>query len=222
MASPRHSQPLAPSTSTLSAERLQMMSDTYRLLAMTLLFSAAMAAVAIQLQVPYLGLWMLIPYFVLLFIVQAKQDKPSGLIWTFLFTGWLGFSMGPIVNFYLATANGTSTVLSALAATGLTFLGASLAGRLMPAVMSRIYGMLALAILVAFVVALANALFFAMPALSLFLSGAFAVLSTLVIASVTGRIVRGEETSYIVATVTIFVMLWNLFSFFLQIFANRE
>lgn len=209
-------------SSALSPARAQVLSDTYRLLAITLLFSAAMAWLAMAIRAPYMGLWMLLPYFALLFMVQIKQNKPSGILWTFAFTGWLGFSMGPIINYYLSQSAGPTLIINALSATGLTFLAASMAGRYKPALMSSLFGLAAIGILIAFVVSLLNVLFFASAAAQVWLSGIFAVLSTLLIAGMTGRIVRGEETNYIAATVLIFVMVWNLFMFFLQFFGNRD
>lgn len=207
-------------TAPVSQAQHQVMRDTYRLLSVTLLFSAAMAFISMSAGVPYLGLWMLLPYFVLLFMVERNRNKPAGVIWTFALTGWLGFSIGPILAYY-TQVNGYGPVINALAATGLTFMAMSALGRAAPNFMVRIYGVIAVAMLVVFVLSLVSVLFLGMAGSQVILSGIFAFLAAMMIAATTAYIIKGGETSYVSATVTLFVMLYNLFLFFLQFFNRR-
>lgn len=201
-------------------QQQQVLRDTYRLLSMTLLFSAAVAAISMQMTFPYLGLWTLLPYFFLLFMVERNRHKPSGVIWTFVLTGWLGLTAGPILSYYVEL-NGYGPVLNAVGATGLTFLSMSALGRAAPRLMSGMYGAICVAMLVVFVIGLLNILVFGMAIDHILISGAFAVLAALMISATTAYIIKGGETSYISATVTLYVMIWNLFMFFLQFFNRR-
>lgn len=207
-------------TAPVAKAQHQVLRDTYRLLAMTLLFSAGVAAVSMQIGFPHLGLWFLLPYFGLLFMVERNRNKPAGVLWTFAFTGWMGLTAGPIISFY-TQANGYGPMLNALGATGLTFLSMSALGRAAPAFMMKISGVVSVAILVVFLLSLANILLFGMAIDQILLSGVFAFLAALIIASTTAFIIKGGETSYISATVTLYVMIWNLFLFFLQFFNRR-
>src|SRR5512145_2781205 len=86
----------------------KVLRNTYLLLGATLAFSAAMAGVAMAIDFPYLGLWMLLPYAAFLFAVYKTQNSSWGLVWTFALTGWLGLTLGPILDFYLkALPNGS-------------------------------------------------------------------------------------------------------------------
>ena len=88
------------SSTALDASAVKVLRNTYALLAMTLLFSAFTAVVSMQMQVPYLGLWTLLPYFVLLFLIEKNKNSGAGIALVFALTGWMGFSMGPILNYY--------------------------------------------------------------------------------------------------------------------------
>ena len=74
---------------------------------MTLLFSAGMAGVAMAIDAPYMGWIPLIVAFALLFAINKFKNSSVGIALVFLFTGILGFSLGPILNYYLATQGGT-------------------------------------------------------------------------------------------------------------------
>ena len=103
----------------------KVLRNTYLLLSMTLLFSAAMAGVAVATNAPYMGWLPLIISFGLLFAISKMRNSSWGIVLVFAFTGILGFSVGPIVNFYMQTAGGSQTVLTALSLTGVIFLSLS-------------------------------------------------------------------------------------------------
>jgi modulator of FtsH protease len=111
-------------SNVLPEEVSKVLRNTYALLAMTVLFSAITAGVAMALNVPFMGLWTLLPYFLFLYMTEKNKNNASGLIWVFALTGWLGFSIGPIVSYYLQTS-GSEPVLLALGGTALIFFACS-------------------------------------------------------------------------------------------------
>ena len=199
----------------VDASAVKVLRNTYALLAMTLLFSAVTAAVAMAMEVPYLGLWTLLPYFVLLFLVEKNKNSASGLLWVFALTGWLGFTLGPILNHYVGVS-GFAPVLTALGGTALIFMGLSAYVLTTRRDFGFATGFLMTGILVAFVAAIAN-YFLQIAALSLVVSCMFLFLSSGIILWQTSQIVHGGERNYISATVTLYVMIYNLFATLLQL-----
>ena len=198
----------------LTADAVSVLRSTYALLSMTVMFSALTAGAAMALNVPYLGLWMLLPYFALLFMVSKTQESTAGLFWTFALTGWLGFSIGPILNYYVGVS-GYGPILLSLAGTGAIFMTLSGVMLVTRKDMSGMTGFLMTGILVAFIAAIANA-FLNIQGLGLAVSVVFLVLSSALIMWQTSRIIHGGERNYISATVTLYVMLYNIFSVLLS------
>ena len=198
--------------------------NTYLLLAMTLAFSALTAAAAMAMNLPHPGLVItLVGYFGLLFLTTKFRDRALGLAFVFALTGFMGYTLGPILKLYLGMPNGPQLVMTALGATGAVFLalsGYSLTSR---KDFSFIGGFLLVGILVAFLAGL-GAIFFDMPGLSLAVSAMFVLLMSGLILYETSNIIHGGETNYIMATVTLYVSIFNLFTSLLHLlgFANRE
>ena len=194
---------------TLTTNRL--IRNTYTLLALTLTFSAVMAGVAMIFQLPVFSPWItLIGYFGLLFLTTKFRNSGMGIVCVFALTGFMGITLGPILSFYLATPNGSQLVMQALGATAFIFFALSAYVLISRKDFSFMAGFLFVGILVAFLAGLA-ALFFNMPALSLAVSAAFVLLASGLILYQTSAIVHGGETNYIMATVTLYVSLYNLF-----------
>ncbi|MGD9661442.1 MAG: Bax inhibitor-1/YccA family protein [Porticoccaceae bacterium] len=208
-------------TSTaLSADVSKVLRNTYALLAMTVLFSAITAGVAMALNVPYLGLWTLLPYFLCLWMTEKNKNNASGLLWVFALTGWLGFSIGPIISYYLKTS-GAEPVLTALGGTALIFFACSgyvLTTRKNLGFMS---GFLITGLVVAFVAAIAN-VFLQIQGLSLAISCMFLVICSGLLMWQTSEIIHGGERNYISATVTLFVMIYNIFSSLLHLLGMSD
>ncbi len=195
----------------------KVLRNTYALLAMTLLFSGVMAGVAIVTNAPPLH-WLVTlgGYFGLLFLTQALRNSAWGLLSVFALTGFMGFTLGPIINMYLGLPNGGELVMTALGGTGVIFLGLSGYALTTRKDFSFLGGMLMVGILVAFVASL-GAIFFQMPALSLAVSAMFILLMSGLILYQTSAIIHGGETNYIMATVTLYITIYNLFLSLLQI-----
>ncbi|MDG1200301.1 MAG: Bax inhibitor-1/YccA family protein [Porticoccaceae bacterium] len=194
----------------------KVLKNTYFLLSLTLAFSAIMAGVSMAMNAPYFGLWTLLPYVLCLWMTEKNKNNASGIIWVFALTGWMGFTLGPILNMFLAV-RGAEPIMMALGSTALIFFASSAYVLTTRKNLSFMTGFLMTGMLVAFVAAIAN-YFLEIPALSLTVSAVFALLSTALIMWQTSAIIHGGERNYISATVTLFVMLYNLFVSLLQIF----
>lgn len=191
--------------------------NTYLLLSGTLLFSALTAGISVLLKLPSPGILLtLAGYFGLLFLTSKLRDSAFGLISVFALTGFMGYTLGPIINNYLSLPNGGQIVMTAMAATGTLFIGLSGYALTTRKDFSFIGGFLMTGILVAFLVGL-GAMFFDMPGLSLAVSAMFVLLMSGLILYETSHIIHGGETNYIMATVTLFVSIFNLFTSLLHL-----
>ncbi len=202
-------------SSTLATNKV--IRNTYTLLSMTLLFSALTAGVSLALNLPHPGLLItLAGYFGLLFLTAKFRDSALGLAFVFALTGFMGYTLGPILNAYLALPNGGQVVMTAMAATGAIFLGLSGYALTSRKDFSFMGGFLMVGILVAFLAGL-GAVFFEMPALSLAVSAMFVLLMAGLILYQTSELIHGGETNYIMATVTLYVSIFNLFTSLLHL-----
>lgn len=194
----------------------KVLKNTYALLALTLLFSAVTAGISMMMNVPHFGLFTLVGYFALLFLTAKFRDSSLGLLFVFLLTGFMGLTLGPILNMYLATSNGSQLVMTALGGTGAIFL--ALSGYVLTTRkdFSFMGGFLFVGIMVAFLAGL-GAMIFSMPILSLAVSGMFILLMSGMILYQTSEIIHGGETNYIMATVSLYISIYNLFLSLLQI-----
>ena len=186
--------------------------NTYTLLSMTLLFSALTAGVSMMLNLPHPGILLTLGgYFGLLFLTAKFRNSSLGIAFVFALTGFMGYTLGPILNSYLALPNGGQLVMTAMGATGAIFLGLSGYALTTRKDFSFMGGFLMVAILVAFLAGL-GAVLFEMPALSLAVSSMFVLLMAGLILYETSNIIHGGETNYVMATVTLYVSIFNLFT----------
>jgi len=203
----------------------KLIRNTYTLLAMTLLFSAATAGVSIALNLPHPGLVLtLVGYFGLLFLTHKFQNSAWGLVSIFALTGFMGLTLGPIINMYLGLPNGGQLVMTAMGGTGAIFLGLSGYALTTRKDFSFMGGFLMVGILVAFLIMLAAAIF-TMPMVALAMSAMFILLMSGFILFQTSQLVHGGETNYILATVSLYVSIYNLFLSLLHIlsaFSGRD
>ena len=209
----------APAGGVLATNKV--LRNTYMLLAMTLGFAAAMAVVAMQLEVGRPNLIvMLAGFFGLLFLVHKTAHSAFGLVSVFLFTGFLGFTLGPIISMYMQIAPGA--VPQALALTAFTFLGLSGYALTTKRDLSFLRGFVAAGVMILLgILAIYVVMYLmgsTMPAgISLAISGFVVLLMSAIILYQTSEIVHGGETNYILATTTLFVSLYNLFTSLLHL-----
>ncbi len=191
--------------------------NTYMLLSMTLLFSALSAGASMALSLPHPGLLLTLGgYFGLLFLTAKFRDRALGLAFVFALTGFMGYTLGPILSAYLAMPNGGQVVMTAMGGTGAIFFGLSGHALTTRKDFSFMGSFLIAGILVAFLAGL-GAVFFEMPGLSLAVSSMFVLLMAGLILYETSNIIHGGETNYIMATVTLYVSIFNLFTSLLHI-----
>lgn len=192
--------------------------NTYTLLSMTLLFSAFTAGLAMVLELPHPGLLItLVGYFGLLFLTAKLRNSVWGLASVFALTGFMGLTLGPILNAYLAAfGNGSQLIMMAMGGTGVIFLGLSGYALTTRKDFSFMGGFLMAGILVAFLAGLA-AVLFTLPGLALAVSSIFIVLMAGLILYQTSEIIHGGETNYIMATVSLYVSIFNLFTSLLHL-----
>lgn len=202
--------------SVLSTNKL--IKNTYTLLSMTLLFSAAMAGISIALKLPHPGIIItLVGYIGLLFLTYKLKNSGWGLLSVFGLTGFMGLTLGPIISAYLGLPNGGQVVMSAMGATSVLFLGLSSYALTTRKDFSYMGGFLFVGVMVAFLTGL-GAFFFEMPMLALAVSAMFVLLASGLILYETSQIIHGGETNYILATVSLYVSIYNLFTSLLHIF----
>jgi modulator of FtsH protease len=207
----RYPSSVASTTSTSALSTNKVLRNTYLLLGATLLFSALTAGLAMAINAPPMGLFTILIYFGLLFAVSATRNSAWGIFWTFALTGFLGFTLGPIIELYIrALPNGSQIVMTALGTTAVSFLGLSAYAIKSGRDFSFMGGFLTIGAIGAFVLGLI-AIFFHLPTLSLVVSGLFVIVSGGIMLYQTSEIVRGGETNYISATITLYVSLYNMF-----------
>ena len=206
------------STSVLSTNKV--IRNTYMLLSLTLLFSAVMAAVSMSVGISQtaslfctLGaiglLWFVLPRF---------ENSAGGLVVVFAFAGLMGLGLGPLISYYLAAPGGAKIVTTALGGTGAIFLGLSGYALTTRKDFSFMGGFLFVGILVAFLAGL-GALIFSLPTLSLAVSAMFILLMSGYILFQTSAMIHGGETNYIMATISLYIAIYNLFLSLLNILA---
>ena len=199
-------------------ETNKVLKNTYLLLAATLLFSAATAGVAMFANMPPLNPFIVLAgYFGLLFVTVKTRNSAMGLVSVFALTGFMGLTLGPIISLYLTMLpNGSQVVMTALGTTGAMFVGLSAYAVKSQRDFSFLGGFLFVGILGAFLLGI-FAYLFSMPMLSLAVSGMFVIAMAGLILWQTSEIVRGGETNYIMATVTLYVSIYNLFTSLLHL-----
>lgn len=211
-------------TSVISTHKV--LRNTYLLLGMTFLFSAFTAYLAYATGArPMNPLLMIVGVYGLMFLTQSLRNSIWGLVSAFAFTGFLGYTLGPLLSFYtVAFSNGPQLIATALGGTGMIFF--ALSGYVLTTRkdFSFLGGFLFVGTMVILLAMIAG-IFFHTPALQLIISAAFILLSSGLILFQTSEIIHGGETNYISATVGLYVSIYNLFVSLLNIlgaFSGRD
>lgn len=196
----------------------KLLRNTYSLLAMTLLFSALTGGVSMALDVGHgLGLVSsLVAMGLIWFVLPRTANSAAGLGVVFAITGLLGFGLGPMLNQYLKLSNGTELVTMALGGTGVIFLGLSAYVLTTRRDFSFMGGFLFVGMLVVLAASLVN-IFLQMPLMSMVIPGAVVLLMSGFILFDTSRIINGGETNYVMATISLYLNIFNLFVSLLQL-----
>ncbi len=196
----------------------KVLRNTYGLLAMTLAFSAVTAYVSQQMHVGYPNIFVvLIGFYGLFFLTTKLRDSAWGLVSTFALTGFMGYLLGPILNRYLHMQGGAEVVSSAFAMTALVFGGLSAYVLITRKDMSFLGGFITAGFFVLLGATVAG-MFFQISGLQLAISAGFVLFSSACILFQTSAIIQGGERNYIMATISLYVSIYNLFVSLLQLF----
>ena len=188
----------------------KVLRNSYFLLGLTMAFSAVVAYISMSLNLPYPNLIvLLVGFYGLLFVTNRLANSAWGILAAFAFTGFMGYTIGPILNMYVARGM-EDLIMLAFAGTAIVFFACSAYVLTTKKDMS----FLSTAIFSLFIVLLLGivaSFFFQIPALAVGISALFVVFSTMTILYETSNIIHGGETNYIRATVSIYVSIYNLF-----------
>ena len=191
--------------------------NTYILLSLSLLFSAAMAGVSMVLNVPPMGFLTILVYFGLLMLVNTFRNSSIGILCVFALTGFLGFTLGPILNSVIrGYANGSQIVLTSLGGTGVIFMTLSAYALKTRTNFNYLGGFLSCVAMVLFITMIVG-LFVHIPAIHLFMSAAAMLFASGIILYETSNIIHNGETNYIMATVSLYLAIYNMFISLIQI-----
>ena len=197
----------------------KVLRNTYFLLGLTMAFSAVVAYISMSLNLPYPNLIvLLVGFYGLLFVTNRLANSAWGILAAFAFTGFMGYTIGPILNMYVARGM-EDLIMLAFAGTAIVFFACSAYVLTTKKDMS----FLSTAIFSLFIVLLLGivaSFFFQIPALAVGISALFVVFSTMTILYETSNIIHGGETNYIRATVSIYVSIYNLFISLLRLLSN--
>lgn len=201
-------------------ETNRVLKNTYMLLSMTLLFSAMTAGLAMFLGLSYgVGMMMTLAAVGLIwFVLPRTANSTSGIYTVFAVTGLLGAGLGPILNYYLAMSNGPSIVMQAMGGTAIVFFGLSGYALTTRKDFSYMAGFLVVGLLLAIVAGIVN-FFLGIPAVSLALSAAIVLIMSGFILFHTSAIINGGERNYIIATINLYMAIYNLFTSMLHLLA---
>lgn len=190
----------------------KVLKNTYALLSATLFFSVIMALVSMAIEPPRsIGLFTMLGAMGLIWFALPRTANSSKGLWVvFGITGLLGFGIGPMLNSYLEMSNGGQIVATAFSGTGLIFLGLSGYALTSKKDFSFMAGFLMVGLVIV-VVAMIGNIFFQIPALSLAISAAVILIMSGFILYDTSAIIRGEQTNYIIATVGMYLSIFNIF-----------
>ncbi len=209
---------------TVRSESSTVLRNTYGLLALTLAFSGVVAYFSQQMNMPHPGMMLtLVGFYGLFFLTMKLRNSGWGLLTTFALTGFMGYTLGPILNMYMGLPNGGSVISSAFAMTAFVFTGLSAFVLITRKDMSFLSGFITVGFFVLLAAMIAG-LIFNISGLQLAISAGFVLFSSAVILFQTSSIINGGERNYIMATITLYVSIYNMFLSLLSIlgFASRD
>jgi modulator of FtsH protease len=207
----------------VSGDSQRVLRNTYLLLALSLVPTAIGAAIGYNLDFsfmrssPILSAVAVMGVFYL-WIFGIEKNRTSGLGVGLLlgFTLFLGLLLGPLFQSVLGLSNGVQLVMMAAGGTAAAFFGLAGVASVAKRDFSWLGGFMTVGFIVIMLAVVAN-IFLQIPLLSLVLLGAFILFSSAAILWQVNQIVRGGETSYVSATLTLYVAIYNIFSSLLQL-----
>ena len=204
------------STSAIATNKV--LRNTYLLLSMTLLFSGFTAALSMLMNTPPMTYLISVigGMVIAMFVLPRFANSPAGIGIVFLITGMLGFGLGPVLSMYASLPNGGNIITLSLGGTGVIFMGLSAYALTTKKDFSFLGGFLMVGFLLVLLAALAN-IFLQIPAMSLMISAVVIMIMSGFILYDTSRIIHGGETNYVLATIGLYMTIFNIFISLLQI-----
>ncbi|MBM3391055.1 MAG: Bax inhibitor-1/YccA family protein [Betaproteobacteria bacterium] len=201
----------------LAIQQNRVLRNTYTLLALSLLPTAVGALVGVQLNFAFMAGSPIISFLLFLAVawgfmwgIGKAKNSGFGVILLLGFTFLMGIMLGPILQVSLGFRNGGALIATAAAGTSIIFL--TLAG--IATVTKKDFGFMGkflfVGVILLLVAMLAN-IFLQIPALSLTISAIAVLIFSAYILYDVSRIVTGGEDNYIVATLSIYLDIYNLF-----------
>lgn len=205
-----------------ASETNKVLKNTYFLLAMTLAFSAVTAGIAMTMDLPrFTGLICSLIGLGMLFIIQKKANSASAIGLVFAFTGIMGFGLGPLLSHYAAMPNGGMLITQALGSTALIFFGLSAYALTTKKDFSFMGGFLMVGLVVVIISSIVN-IFIGSSVMFMVINAAVVLIMSGLILFDTSRIINGGETNYVLATVSLYLNIYNLFTSLLALFGSSD
>ena len=201
----------------------RVLRNAYLLLGITLLPTIAGAFVgALFPLMAALGWMSFVVFLATMFGLQAmvirNRNNTAGIGWLLVFTFVMGYFIGPLLGYVVGLSNGVKII--GMAAGGTAALFFILAGYATATKRNfaspSIFTMLFTGMWMLFIIGMLGS-FLAIPGLQLAVSALFMVIASGFIIYTINNVVRGGETNYILVTMTLYIMLLNLFQSLLHI-----
>ncbi|TAK66191.1 MAG: BAX inhibitor (BI)-1/YccA family protein [Betaproteobacteria bacterium] len=210
-------------TQDFALRQHRVLRNTYMLLALTLIPTVLGAAIGANIDVSFMRTSPILSLFAILgifygwiYAIERNKESALGVVLLLGFTMFLGLLLGPLLHRVLGFNNGTELVMMAAGGTAAVFFVMAGIASSTKRDFSGMGNFLAVGAVVIMLAVVANA-FLASPMLYLVLIGAFVLFSSLMILWQVNTIVRGGETNYISATLSLYISIYNLFSSLLQL-----
>jgi modulator of FtsH protease len=202
---------------TIAAEKNKVLRNTYMMLALTMIPTVIGAFLGMATNFSFMAqhpivfsLLMFAVMMGLMFGVSALRNSVWGVVALLGFTFIAGFFLGPILQVALHLKNGAQLVGMAAGGTGIIFGGLATLATVTKKDFSFMGKFLFIGVILLIVASLAN-MFFQIPALALTLSAIAVLIFSAYILFDISQIVNGGETNYVMATMGLYLDIYNIF-----------
>jgi len=210
-------------TQDFALQQHKVLRNTYMLLALSLIPTVIGAAIGTNIDLSFMRTSPFVSFFAVLAIfygwiyaIERTKESALGVVLLLGFTLFLGLLLGPLLHRVLGFKNGTELVMMAAGGTAAVFFVMAGVASSTKRDFSGLGNFLTVGAVIIMLAVVAN-VFLASPMLYLVLIGAFVLFSSLMILWQVNAIVRGGETNYISATLSLYISIYNLFSSLLQL-----
>ncbi|MCX7151523.1 MAG: Bax inhibitor-1/YccA family protein [Proteobacteria bacterium] len=207
----------------LALRQHKVLRNTYMLLALTLIPTAIGAAIGSNINMGFMRSSPIVSFIAIMAVfygwiwaIEKNRESSLGVALLLGFTLFLGVLLGPLLQSVLGLKNGGQLVMMAAGGTAAVFAVMSGIATTTKRDLSGMSSFLTIGVVVIMLAVVAN-LFFASPVLHLAILSGFVLLSSAMILWQINSIVKGGETNYISATLTLYISVYNLFSSLLQL-----